>query len=120
MSSHAQNAALGAVAVVLGYALWHHFKPAAKVRATPGAPVSGTDPTKPDIGYGYDPENPGDYISNKDLINGTISDVYTGNREGYDIPTNSELFASVVHDTYNAPERQQSIVQVNNGNWWQL
>lgn len=96
------QAALGVSVVVLAYALWKHFggKMPAAAAVLPGAPLSGSDPTKPNHGWGFDPYNPGELIMSGDLVKGTIADVYAGQTAGDEIPWLSDLFKSATHDYY--------------------
>ena len=98
------QAALGVSAVVLAYALWKHFGGTmpAKASILPGPPLSGSDPTKPDHGWGFDPYNPGELIMSGDLVKGTIADVYAGQTAGDEIPWLSDLFGSTIKDYYAA------------------
>jgi hypothetical protein len=120
MSDKAMQLAAGAAVVVLGYALYQHFKPqlmAAKSGTAPfggtGVPVSGNDPTRPDPGFGFNPIDPGDLILSGDLINGTIADYYARQVAGGEVPFVSDLFDSAAQDYYNVTPKAGPRV-----GWW--
>jgi hypothetical protein len=89
--------AMGVALVALSYALWQHFKTGAT--ATPGT-FTNMDPTKPDNGLGYDPYNPGEFISLTDLLKGTVADVIHNQTAGDAIPTTTDLIGSATADYY--------------------
>lgn len=116
----------GVSVVVLGYALYQHFK--GKLPGLGGAagsawgknsfgeiPFLKNDPTDPYQGYGYDPNNPGELLLLKDLIPGTIADYYAGQRAGDAIPSVSDLFDSVLSETYGSKSRPGDFMRV--GYW---
>lgn len=71
-------------------------------------------PINPLAGTSYDPANPGAYISNSQLINGTIHDYYTGNQSSYYTPTISAITNSVLT---GGNASQQTVIK-NPGAWW--
>lgn len=74
----------------------------------PFAPISGAP---------YDPANPGAYIPNSQLINGTIHDYYSGNQSSYYTPTISAITDSVLSGMYGTNSQQQSVIRNPNA-WW--
>lgn len=73
----------------------------------PFAPIGGTS---------YNPANPGAYIPNSQLINGTIRDYYQGNTASYNTPTINETVSDVLASYYGTTGTK-SIVH-NPNVWW--
>lgn len=72
------------------------------------------NPINPLQGTSYNPANPGAYIPNSQLINGTIHDIATGNNSSYYMPTISAITESVL----TGGKAQQQTVIKNPGAWW--
>ena len=53
-------------------------------------------PLNPLDGESYNPANPGDYIWNNDLMNGTVSDYYNNDSTSYNTPTISQIIDDVL------------------------
>lgn len=123
-----QELAMGAALVALGYALWTRFKPAAGAGSKTMAPIFTKAPTLqnpfPYQNEGYDPANPGAFVSLTDLIKGTISDISTGYDNFSYQASGSEILSSIMGDapTYSQQRGDTgagSVVRINNGEWWQ-
>lgn len=72
------------------------------------------NPINPLQGTSYNPANPGAYIPNSQLINGTIHDIMTGNQSSYFQPTISAITDSVL----TGGQKPQQTVIKNPGAWW--
>lgn len=107
---------MGVAVVALGYALYKHFKPAAKAPAGAPAPSVVRVPTaiNPSQGIAYNPANPGQYISINDLLAGTVHDLATtpGGTAGYIPSTDEQISAVTGYDTSG----NDSIVKPDA--WW--
>jgi hypothetical protein len=64
------------------------------------ATFASLNPFKPASGTAYNPADPGAYIPNAQLINGTIHDYYAGDMSSYRTPTLGQIFDDVLSDTY--------------------
>lgn len=74
-------------------------------------------PFDPIAGTSFNPANPGAYIPNSQLINGTIHDYYTGNQSSYTTPTISAITDSVLSGMYGTGTQNQSVIR-NPNVWW--
>lgn len=69
------------------------------------------NPINPPDGVSYDPADPGAYIWNNDLFNGTIEDYYNNDKTSYNTPTIQSIIDDVV---YSEP---RSILRVDGAYW---
>lgn len=116
-----QEIAMGAALVALAYALWKHFKPGATAKKTLDqfTQLPTVQTPFPYENQGYDQTNPGGFVSIADLLKGVISDKSAGvDSFGY-IPTNAEIASSVMGDPAPYGNGVDSVVKVDNGEWWQ-
>lgn len=51
-------------------------------------------------GTPYNPADPGQYLWNKDLIQGTLDDIYKNDKSSYSTPTINNIFEDVLSDIY--------------------
>ncbi|GGI16887.1 hypothetical protein GCM10008066_06210 [Oxalicibacterium faecigallinarum] len=108
---------VGAAAFMIAKASGFSLTGAASVSGNTGArsfAQSIWNPINPLAGTSYDPANPGAYIPNSQLINGTIHDVLTGNNSSYQTPTISAITDSVLTGGAN----QNRPVMANPNAWW--
>jgi hypothetical protein len=69
------------------------------------------NPINPAKGTSYNPADPGAYIWNNDLMNGTVVDFYNNDQTSYNTPT----ISSIIDDVIGSPTRS---VVMNPGGYW--
>lgn len=68
-------------------------------------------PFKPLTGVPYNPVNPGQYIPNSLLINGTIHDVLNNDSSSYYTPTINDITSDVLTNYYGTGGGVQSVIR---------
>jgi hypothetical protein len=109
---------LGVAVVALAYAFMKHAKAVPKVPAV----FANKSPIYAAPGTPYDPANPAQFVTVKDLLNGSVHDIITGDTSSSAIPTVNDIIGSTIDSgpTYNEQRgfvSQDSVVRNPNAYW---